>query len=175
MIFFYLLSTIIILIFASSWFFHSCLLTKILYYTFFLVGKSNVLIKKEGPQAAKEYTENILRRSEVENKRRTKREDKENPPAHTYTRLSHLDPSQVKKYVLSTLYMQTQDHKLLKKLTFILFAQKASFSKVTLFLSSHSAQNKQRGSQPEFFMFLANRGAPCQERRACRTVNGKTQ
>ena len=55
------------------------------FFFFFWIGKSNELIKKEGPQAAREYTGSMAK---AENKTRTKREDKENPPAHNMSMIN---------------------------------------------------------------------------------------
>ena len=115
---------------------------------------------KNEHKAPKEYTKGVQKKKETQ--------------TH-----SHLYPIQVKnptkEFKLSTLYNLAHDHNVNKKTDFILWAEGASFSKATLFLSFHSVQNIQRGAANQtLFRFLPTL-ALCQVRRGWRTVRGNTQ
>ena len=92
---------------------------------------------------------------------------------------SHLHPNQAKnptkEIELSTLVTLAHPHKVNRKEDFILWAEGASFSKTTLFLSSHNVQNKQRGAAIQTLFLFFPTLALCQARKSCRTVRGKTQ
>ena len=89
---------------------------------------------------------------------------------------SHLYPNQdknpTKEFNLSILYNLAHNHNVNKKTDFILWAEGASFSKVTLFLSFHNGQNKQkRAVNQTLFRFLPTL-ALCQAMRSWRTIRG---
>ena len=94
------------------------------YFLFFLTIKSSIFIKKE-PRGSKKYTGSIQKGAKWGQEKKTARKTAaKNLPAQAKTRQSYLHPIQDKKstkeFVLSTVYKLAQDHKLLKKVAFVL-------------------------------------------------------
>ena len=91
---------------------------------------------------------------------------------------NYLYPIQVKNsnklLSLSPLDTLAQDQKLQMKEFCNLYIEKVSLSKVTLFLSHHTAQKRQRGTALQTFLRFLPTFVPCQARRTCRTEKGKT-
>lgn len=56
----------------------------------------------------------------------------------------------------------------------ILCIEKASFSKITLFLSRHTIRKRHKGAAFHFLRFLPTKG-PCQKRRVWQIKRGETQ
>ena len=97
---------------------------------------------------------------------------------HQPPKKNHLYPIQVRKssndLSLSPLYTLDQYQKLQMKELFNLYAENASLSKATLFLSHHTVQKRQRGAALNTFLRFFPTWVPCQARRTCRTEQGKT-
>ena len=70
--------------------------------------------------------------------------------------------------------MLDQDQKLQMKELFNLYAENASLSKTTLFISCYIVQKRQRRAALHTFLLFFSTWVPCQARRTFRTKKGKT-
>ena len=79
---------------------------------------------------------------------------------------NYLLPNHVKKstieFVLSSLNMLAQAHKLVTKLALIFWSLEPLFSNTILFLALHRVQNKHRGAASQILLRFLPTSAPCQ-------------
>ena len=108
-------------------------------------------------------------------KKDQKQQENKNPPNPKNNYLYHIQVKNSNRLMfLSPLDTLDQDQKLQMKEFFNLYIENVSLSKVTLFLSHHTVQKRQRGAALQTFLRFLPTFVPCQARRTYRTEKGKT-